>query len=205
PGGFDTASWLIAMGIQGTGRAKSVTYQVPYDNKLSWIWWRTRIEKQLDLALSASNVPLTKAILLGNKTQLDSNLKSEFSRAGLSHLMAVSGMHVGFILMPIWLIIPLFWVSKIGKLAGLFVVISILFCYAGITGFTSSVSRASITAALLTVGKLFQQNRDAINTTGVAAVVILIHNPDSLTQIGFQLSFCAVLVILILGPVFRSW
>src|SRR5690606_16347238 len=118
PGGFDTVGWLTSMGIQGTGRIKNVTNQAQYSNMFSWIWWRTKIEKQLELTLSTPNVPLTKAILLGNKTELDSSLKSEFSRAGLSHLMAVSGMHVGFILMPIWLIIPLFWTSKIGKPVG---------------------------------------------------------------------------------------
>ena len=205
PGAFDVSGWLMSLGVQGTGMIKAVSNQYPYSNKLSWIWWRTKIEKQLERTLSEQNIPLIKAILLGNKTELNYDLKTEFSRAGLSHLMAVSGMHVGFILMPIWLIIPLFWTSKIGKPVGLLIVIAILFSYAGITGFTSSVSRASITAALLTVGKLFQRNRDAVNTTGVAAVVILLHNPESLFQIGFQLSFCAVLVILILGPVLRDW
>jgi competence protein ComEC len=204
PGAFDINGWLMSLGVQGTGMIIAVSNQYSYSNKFSWIWWRTQIEKQLERSLSMRNIPLTKAILLGNKTELDSNLKTEFSRAGLSHLMAVSGMHVGFILMPIWLIIPLFWTSKIGKPIGFVIVIAILFSYAGITGFTSSVSRASITAALLTVGKLFQRNRDAVNTTGIAAIVILLHNPESLFQIGFQLSFCAVLVILILGPVLRD-
>ncbi|HAC16773.1 MAG TPA: DNA internalization-related competence protein ComEC/Rec2 [Bacteroidetes bacterium] len=205
PGGFDIPGWLESLGVQGTGMIKVVSDQYPYPKIFSWIWWRTKIEKQLEQSLSDKNIPLTKAILLGNKTELDADLKTDFSRAGLSHLMAVSGMHVGFILMPIWLIIPLFWTSKIGKPVGLLIVIAILFSYAGITGFTSSVSRASITAALLTIGKLFQRNRDAVNTTGVAAIVILLYNPDSLYQIGFQLSFCAVLVILILGPVLRDW
>ena len=66
--------------------------------------------------------PLFKAILLGDKGEMDREVRTAFSRAGLSHLMAVSGMHVGFVLMPVWgggggggggggwLIIPLFWV-----------------------------------------------------------------------------------------------
>jgi competence protein ComEC len=144
------------------------------------------------------------AILLGEKSSMDAEVRTAFSRSGLSHLMAVSGMHVGFVLMPVWLIIPWFWTHRLGRSAGLMLIALILFFYAGLTGFTASVSRASITACLLAIGKLFQRNRDSLNTTGVAAYIILCVEPASLFDIGFQLSFMAVSVILILGPVLRD-
>lgn len=201
PGGFDVAEWLESKGVQGTGFLTEVLARAPDSNKWSWIWWRAKVHERIEVLVTPDHQPILKAILLGDKSGLENDTKTEFSRAGLSHVMAVSGMHVGFILMPVWLIIPLFWSSKTGRPVGLLVIVGILLGYAGLTGFSSSVSRASITAALLAFGKLFQQNRDSVNTTGVAAMLIVVYNPASMFQIGFQLSFSAVLVILVLAPV----
>jgi competence protein ComEC len=201
PGGFDVAEWLESKGIQGTGFLTDVVNRKPDSDRWRWVWWRARVHEKIERLVSTEYQPILKAILLGDKSGLENDTKTEFSRAGLSHVMAVSGMHVGFILMPIWLIIPIFWSSKTGRPLGLLVIVGILLGYAGLTGFSSSVSRASITAALLAFGKLFQQNRDSVNTTGVAALIIVVYNPGSMFQIGFQLSFCAVLVILVLAPV----
>ncbi len=201
PGGFNVAEWLETKGIQGTGFLTEVLTRVPDSDRWTWIWWRAKFHERIEELVAIHYQPILKAILLGDKSGLENATKTEFSRAGLSHVMAVSGMHVGFILMPIWLIIPLFWASKTGRPLGLLIIIGILLGYAGLTGFSSSVSRASITAALLAFGKLFQQNRDSVNTTGVAALVIVVYNPGSMFQIGFQLSFCAVMVILVLAPV----
>lgn len=204
PGLFDVRSWLISEGVQVTGQIVSIGTRELYSNKLSWIWWRAKLDRQIENLVGERVRPLLKAILLGNKSELDPEIRNQFARAGLSHLMAVSGMHVGFILLPIWLLIPLFWSSERARPIGLLIIISVLIFYAGLTGFTSSVSRASITAALLAFGKLFQQNRDSVNTTGIAAWFLLILDPKSLYQIGFQLSFSAVLVILVVGPVIRD-
>jgi competence protein ComEC len=204
PNAFDVQKWLQSLGVEGSGLIEEVGFSYFVDNKLSWVWWRSVVDQKIDEIIDLDVRPLIKAILLGNKNELDSDTRTSFSRAGLSHLMAVSGMHVGFVLMPIWLIIPWFWTSKFGRPAGLFFIASILLFYAGLTGFSASVSRASITASLLAVGKLFQRNRDSLNTTGVAAIIILLYDPRSLMDIGFQLSFCAVTVILVLGPVLRD-
>jgi competence protein ComEC len=204
PNAFDVQKWLHSLGVDGSGMIESVESSRFIEDKMSWLWWRSKVDGQIDTIISADIRPLIKAILLGNKNELDSDTRTTFSRAGLSHLMAVSGMHVGFVLLPIWLIIPWFWTSKFGRPAGLFFIASVLLFYAGLTGFSASVSRASITASLLAVGKLFQRNRDSLNTTGVAAIIILLHEPGSLFDIGFQLSFCAVTVILVLGPVLRQ-
>lgn len=204
PNAFNVQGWLQSLGVEGSGLIEGVGESKFVDNKLSWIWWRSVVDQKIDEIIDADVRPLFKAILLGNKNELDSDTRTSFSRAGLSHLMAVSGMHVGFVLMPIWLIIPWFWTSRFGRPAGLFFIASILLFYAGLTGFSASVSRASITASLLAIGKLFQRNRDSLNTTGIAAIIILLNDPRSLMDIGFQLSFCAVTVILVLGPVLRD-
>ncbi|HKK46168.1 MAG TPA: DNA internalization-related competence protein ComEC/Rec2, partial [Balneolaceae bacterium] len=127
--------------------------------------------------------------------------KISFSRAGLSHIMAVSGLHVGFILLPFWILIPFFWTFRFGKEIGLVILIIILFFYAGLTGFSASVTRASLAGGFLTYGRLFHKARDAKNLTAVAALILLLINPNDLFAIGFQLSFGAVYIILLTAPV----
>jgi len=204
PLAFDVARWLKSDGIQVVGQLDAVSASTHRTSRLDWLWWRAAMNALLERSVREDVRPLFKAILLGDKGEMDREVRTAFSRAGLSHLMAVSGMHVGFVLMPVWLIIPLFWVRESGKALGLAIIAIILLFYAGITGFSSSVSRASITASLLAVGKLFQRNRDSLNTTGVAAILLLLWNPDSLFDVGFQMSFVAVILILVLGPVLRD-
>jgi competence protein ComEC len=205
PMAFDVARWLRSEGVQATAQLNSISSTVELTSRLSWIWWRAGMHRLLDRTVDERVRPLFKAILLGDKGDLDREVRTAFSRSGLSHLMAVSGMHVGFVLMPIWALIPWFWTNDAGRSIGLLLIAFILLFYAGLTGFSSSVSRASITACLLAVGKLFQRNRDSLNTTGVAAIILLIWNPFSLYDVGFQMSFVAVCLILVLGPVIRDF
>lgn len=205
PNAFDVRAWLKREGVYGSGILIEVKESVFIDDKINWLWWRHHVHQLLEKSVGDDTIALFKAILLGEKSELDYHTRQSFSRAGLSHLMAVSGMHVGFVLMPIWMLIPWFWSWKSGKIVGLSIILGILLFYAGLTGFTASVSRASLTASLLAVGKLFQRNRDSLNTTGVAAFLLLLNNPNALYDVGFQLSFSAVTVILILGPVLREW
>ncbi|MCH8495174.1 MAG: DNA internalization-related competence protein ComEC/Rec2, partial [Balneolales bacterium] len=203
--GLEVGEWLRREGVHATGTVGSVGGSEELTSRLSWLWWQNVMHDLIERSVDDDVRPLFKAILLGEKSELDRDVRTAFSRAGLSHLMAVSGMHVGFVLMPIWIIIPWFWTSEFGRSAGLIIIALILFFYAGITGFTASVSRASITACLLAIGKLFQRNRDSLNTTGIAAIILLIWDPSSLFDVGFQMSFVAVTMILVLGPVLRDW
>lgn len=204
PNAFDVGSWLRREGVHASADLIAVHASAFRELRWSWLWWRSAMQNLLEQTISPDVRPLFMAVLLGEKSGMDSDIRTAFSRAGLSHLMAVSGMHVGFVLMPIWLIIPWFWIHPLGRSTGLLLIAFILLFYAGLTGFTASVSRASITACLLAVGKLFQRNRDSVNTTGVAALLILCTEPSFLYDIGFQLSFTAVMVILVLGPVLRD-
>jgi len=114
--------------------------------------------------------------------------------------MAVSGLHVGFIVAPFWLIIPWLWQKRWGKWLGLAGLTFLLIFYAGLTGFSASVSRASLMAWLLTYGKLFHKLRHSVNLTALAAIILLVLNPERLFDIGFQLSFAAVFIILLVMP-----
>lgn len=203
PHDFDVAGWLGSMGIyvQASGNDTAEIILIHNPSRWHWSWLRSRLHSGIDEVFSPEQAPLAKAIMLGYKAGLDASLRQDFSRAGLAHLMAVSGMHVGFVLLPLWLLIPLFWRFSYGRVAGLLIIVLVLLMYAGITGFSASVQRASVFAFFIAFARLYKHRRDAINLTGLAAFIMLLIDPQALFQIGFQMSFAAVLTIFTMLPV----
>ncbi|MEX0719815.1 MAG: DNA internalization-related competence protein ComEC/Rec2 [Balneolaceae bacterium] len=201
---FDYKKYLYSQGIEVQIRVDSLIQIIPNSKSSEWVWWREKALSLVEKNFTKRTAPIAKALLLGYKQDLDSESKTAFARAGLSHIMAVSGLHVGFIVAPFWVIIPFFWTKKYGSQIGLIFLILILLTYAGITGFSASVMRASVMAVFLTYGKLFYKINDSINLTAAAAIVLLIINPSQLFEIGFQLSFSAVLIILLILPVIQN-
>jgi len=203
PNQFDYASFLKRQGIHTQVFVSEILDIGQHRNISFWLQQQIRVTTQLDSLFSGQTADLAKAILLGDRSNLDPDLRTAFSRAGLAHLMAVSGMHVGFILLPVWFILPWFRGSRAGKLAGLTLGAALLFLYAGITGFSVSVSRASIMAFFIILARLFHKPGTSMNIIGAAAFLLLIQDPIMLFDIGFQLSFLAVIIILTTLPGMR--
>ena len=203
PHDFDYRSWLETQGIsvEARGAAELIVLEPPRQMNPDFI--RYRVRETVEGMFTDSRAHLASAIMLGYKAGLSPEDRQAFSRTGLAHLLAVSGMHVGFLLLPLWFALPYFWGSKRGKLAGLFLIFSVLLTYAAVTGFSASVQRASLFAAAIAVARLYHKQRDPINLTGFAALVMLIINPGALFDLGFQMSFTAVLTIFLTLPVLQ--
>ena len=199
PHEFDYGRWLQSRSISAHGELVNLNESNP-KNSTGWVSIRQNVLNRIDRFFSEDEASLAKALFIGYKKELTDETRQAFSRAGLSHIMAVSGMHVGFIVAPFWLLIPWLWRWKWGKLVGLVLLTLLLFSYAGITGFSASVSRASIMAWLLTYGRLFQKLRHSVNLLAVAALILLLVRPSGLFDVGFQLSFSAVMIILLIMP-----
>lgn len=199
PHDFDYGKWLKNQNIVAHGELDSLI-SLKSRTVLSWTQVRATVQSNIEHLLGEEHAPVAKALFIGYKDELDPQLKAEFSRSGLAHIMAVSGLHVGFIVAPFWLIIPYLWGTKTGKWMGLIFLTLLLFSYAGLTGFSASVSRASLMAWLLTCGKLFHKLSNPVNIMAVAAIILLLIEPNQLFDIGFQLSFSAVFIILMIMP-----
>lgn len=202
PAQFDYKNYLSSLGIYShAGITTIIDIQPDKYKLLSWKRLRQKVLSAINHNFTENTAPLAKALLIGYKDELPRKNKIAFSRAGLSHIMAVSGLHVGFILAPFWFCIPLFWTLRYGKQIGLLILVGILFFYAGLTGFSASVTRASLVGGLLAYARLFHKVRDSKNLTAVSALIILLIDPGDLFTIGFQLSFGAVYIILLTAPV----
>ncbi|MEX0846046.1 MAG: ComEC/Rec2 family competence protein, partial [Balneolaceae bacterium] len=143
PEDFDYKQYLKSQNIHAQIRLDSL-HQITSNNRIfEWVWWREKALGLVDQNFNEKTAPIAKALLVGYKQELDTESKTAFARAGLSHIMAVSGLHVGFIVAPFWVIIPWFWTKKYGSHIGFGLLLLLLLCYSGVTGFSPSVMRAS--------------------------------------------------------------
>ena len=204
PHQFDYRSILKRQGIYLIASIDQIKDAHPVTSPTRLVYWQSGARQLIDRIFSEDHQALAKAVILGDRSGLDRDHQTAFSRAGLAHLMAVSGMHVGFLMAPIWFLIPFFWKYKHGSLVAFLMSGLILTGYAAITGFAISVLRASTMAALLMYARCFRKQSNGLNLLGAAGLILLIANPGFLFDVGFQLSFGAVLIILTTMPASRE-
>lgn len=138
------------------------------------------------------------ATLFGDTSLLNQETRQYYSSTGLAHILALSGMHVAILVFALYILLfPLTFFRQHNL--RIVITIVLLWLYAAMTLFTPSVTRAVIMATFVLTSYLLYKQNVAINSLFGAALMIIIFNPYSLYNIGFQLSFCAVLSILLLN------
>lgn len=142
---------------------------------------------------------LIVAITLGNKTEMDDGLKEAYSKAGASHLLAVSGLHVGIIILIVECLVGMVVNPKKKPYLFAIILLSIIWGYAFLTGLAASVVRTSLMYTVYRVAKLLFSKPSPINVVSFSAFVMLVYNPFNVFDLGFQLSFGAVYSILLFG------
>lgn len=136
-----------------------------------------------------------KAMLLGVRTDLDRSDRSDFANAGLVHILAVSGLHVGLIA---WLLHFLFtkWTPRRWKYVGAGLTLIGLWGFAWISGFSPSVLRATLLFSLMELSRFSKREGSSSESVWMAGFIILLFDPRAFFNLGFQLSFAAVFGIL---------
>lgn len=129
-----------------------------------------------------------------------------FVRSGTIHVLAVSGTHVGIIYVAVLWGLLFLGKARRGRIIRGVVALVALWAYAGLTGFTPSVLRATVMFTLFTVAEMVRWRTDSLNSLAAAGVLLLLWDPDMLVQLGFQLSFLAVLGIAVFyRPLHLLW
>ena len=148
---------------------------------------------------------LAKALLIGYRNDLDKDLVQAYSNTGVVHLIAISGMHLALIYVSLlWFFarIPFIKKSKITKL------ILVLFClwfFAFLTGASASVLRSAVMFTFIAIGTSLNSRNSIYNSLAVSALVLLCYDPFMLWDVGFQLSYLAVLGIVICQKYIYNW
>lgn len=143
------------------------------------------------------------ALVSGEKSYLEDKTKEIYKASGAIHLMAVSGLHIGFIYYFTLNILAFMGKGRVMKyLKALLLILSIWF-YCAFSGFSPSSIRASIMISILTISELFSGRYISLNALCASALIIIVVQPQSLFNIGFQLSYVALLSIIVINPFFR--
>ncbi|HYF79333.1 MAG TPA: DNA internalization-related competence protein ComEC/Rec2, partial [Symbiobacteriaceae bacterium] len=197
PGGFDRAAYLARQGVylaldtgepvvRGPGRINLLRRVA--------VAARLRLEQSLRASLPARDAALMAGLLLGSRSDLPNDIKEAFRASGVFHLLAVSGGNLAMVIAPLVLLLRRAGLSKrAAAAAGIPAVIFFVL----LTGAGPSVTRAGFMALLVLLGTVLRREKDAVNTLGAAVSILLLSTPGLLFDLGFQLSVCATLGILL--------
>ncbi|MCA9774157.1 MAG: ComEC family competence protein, partial [Myxococcales bacterium] len=220
PGAWDFEGYLerggvryVLMGAASDARALGV---LP-DESLGWtrgliVGLRARAKAFLAGPATASFSPevvgILRALVVGDRTAFSDRLYEQFQATGVAHVLAISGMHLGIVgylayrfikaLLKIW---PPLLLRLNARKWAMAAALAPTFGYAALTGAGVSTVRAAVMAAVFVVALLLDRENDPLSALGIAGVAILVARPLDVFSTSFQLSFAAVLAILLWSPV----
>ncbi|WP_299463061.1 ComEC/Rec2 family competence protein [uncultured Microscilla sp.] len=211
PEQFNYRRYLAQQNIHHQHFATSLNYQVIDTSSVHSVLTlsetlRSYCDAQLKALVKGSQeYGIATALLLGVKDHIDSDIKNAYSGAGLMHLLAVSGLHIGFIYLILHLLLKPLKQLPGGELWYLLTMVGCLWLYAFITGLSASVMRAVTMFSVMAVAKATNRRTNIYNTLAVSAFALLVYNPLMVTSVGFQLSYIAVAGIVYIQPKVYQW
>jgi competence protein ComEC len=198
PGSFDFRKYLRARSIHTTLRAADTVVldrgQGP-GRAASWV------ESAIEARLPGETGALLQGLLLGRSSALPDETLNAFRRSGTVHVLAVSGLHVGFIALIAYALLR---TVRVPRRAARLAVIPCLACFVALVGPRPSVLRAATMAAAAIVSWALSRRAPPANTLGVAALALLLARPGALFDLGFQLSFGATVGLVLLAQRLES-
>ena len=162
------------------------------------------LETFREFGITGQDFALVSALLLGNTEYLDAEIRQEFSYAGATHVLSVSGMHVAIVYIAADRMLFFLKRSRKSRKIHTLLIISFIWLYALITGLSTPVVRASLMFSLVAASNLLRRSSEGYNILAVSAFLQLWINPYDITQVGFQLSYLAVLGIFALYQPFNE-
>jgi competence protein ComEC len=213
-GEFDYRRYLQVHQVYHSQFVHPGQYKVLDYAPLSWpVALSQRTAAMLDGVLrryvpSQREYALGTALVLGFKDDIDHDTRQAYADTGTTHIMAVSGLQVGLLFAALqWLLarVPLGGSALRRRLLTAALGLALIWSYALLTGLSASVLRATVMFTLVIVGQAWERQSSLFNTLSAAAFCLLLYNPYLLCDVGFQLSFLAVLSIVYLQPRIVRW
>lgn len=208
PGSFDYAHYLQSKQIYHTAYVDSSSWKMTLSQQGSILKAYAIHSRNKALSFLERNkmfpreMAVASALFLGDKSLLDYRQSEIYSTAGAMHVLAVSGLHVGVVLLLLQFILKpikrIRWVYLLLLLVG-------IWSFALLTGFSSSVIRAATMFSLVGIGQTLYRNQNIYHTIAFSAFILLLIDPYLIFDVGFQLSYLAVLGIVYLQPKIYNW
>jgi competence protein ComEC len=207
-GNFDSRKYYLSLGFDGKIEAGTIeVINSDYSGIRQGLYeLRMEIIERLEKLCSDNNGifsiinnknGIIGAIILGDKTDLDSDIKELYSVSGIAHILAISGLHISFIGMAIYRLLR----RRFRFLFSAAVSIPVVLSFGIMSGFGISTIRAIIMFILKIIGEVLGRKYDAITAISLAGLVLLVQNPFVVCNSGFQMSFGAIIAIVLILPI----
>jgi competence protein ComEC len=205
PGEFDYSKYLRSNGISGiittydVSKIKIVDSQGNVFANTVFVL-RKKIDAEIRSLYNEQSSALLRGLLLADRSEISYNTKTQFINSGVIHILAVSGLHVGFIIMIYAFLFGRFNIYLRSILTAIGLILYLI-----LIGPPASAFRAGVMALVLIIAFLTNRSTNLLNSVAIAALIILLVHPYELFSPGFQLSFAAVISIAIIYPHISEW
>jgi len=204
PHGFDYEKWLFQQTIGASGYVRSSVSNKRIAEASIWsvAAWRQQIKEYLERSLvDVQQLPVIKALVLGDRSSMSAKQWQVFQRTGTSHLIAISGLHIGLVAGLLFVVMK-FISIRMAFINRFAIPLTLLFSfmaavvYSALAGFSLPTQRALLMLSLVLIGVYWQRHYGALHIILLALVGVLTYDPLAPMSAGFWLSFSAVAVIL---------
>ncbi len=193
------SSYDVVRGIKYTANVNAEEVYFVKDSPTIFQSINRLIKENLRSGYQGDEFSVAYAMLTGNDEYIAPETISSYRQAGVAHIFAVSGLHIGFVAFAIGFLLDKF---KCNRSLKVFIIVPILIFYAGVCGFSASSIRATVMSAVLLSSSVFGVKYDKLTSLSLASIIILLISPIELFCAGFQLSFGVVFGMFTLSPVF---
>lgn len=202
PGGFDARQYYQILGVDFRLYKARVVVQGSSYSVYREILYRLRrhFEKIFDRVLAARDASIMKAVLLGNKSELDTQSRQLFQKSGIAHILAISGLHITLLGMGLYRLLRRAYLPQ--PLCAV-ICIGLMIAYGDMVGMSSSAYRAVFMFGIQLTAWMLRRTYDMLTALALAAMLILLEQPLYLYHAGFLLSFGAILGVGCLSEVVK--
>ena len=211
PNQFDYGKYLENKSIYGQIYADASDLKVnSVLDKNIWYYasaFRNRIITNLEKSgFKKDELNVVIALILGQQQDISPEILKDYQLAGAVHILSVSGLHVGCIMIAIGFLLKPLPKTKFGEILKLFIIIVFLWFFALVAGFSPAVTRSVVMFTFVAVGEYSNRKTNIFHTLIASMFFILLFEPSFIFDVGFQLSYCALFFIVWLKPIFdKIW
>lgn len=210
PGAFQYRDYALANGIGfqvylKAGMYEQVTSQYTGIYSILFIARKQVLDIFDEFIPDKANAGFSKALFVGYRNDIDKTILQEYIESGVVHVIAISGMHLGLIYVLLVTLLKFLEKWRYGSIAGGFIIIAVLWMFSLMTGGAPSITRAAFMFSILVIGKMLGRPNVLYNSMAFSAICLLFYNPYYLWDVGFQLSYAALLGIAIFARRFTNW
>ncbi len=206
-GGFDYKQYLKSKNIYGIVTVDKKDIETINKNNVGVIDLlankvRNSMKRKIEQNLPNETNELLSGMLIGEKSNLQKEIQEDFRDSSLSHVLAISGMHVSYVILGITFVINKLKFSK--KMSKIVIILILLF-FIILTGKTASVTRACFMSSYIILASLLHKKAHVLGSISISLLIILIINPYFILDIGLQLSYGGTIGIVLIYPILKKY